>query len=234
MNKTSQYKTNYFSTINSFQKAYYLGLIAADGCITHRGPNQKLMTIDLKESDAYILSHMSNDIGGNPVKYYPNSKSGYSQQYNVQDRARFQISNFQIVSDIESYGILPNKSENMGDIIQHLPIQYIHEFIVGYIDGNGSVSIVEGERIRKDRNNKKYPYRNISLQIRGTQDFLQSLVAYLKRFIDSDLQVKTYKYDPYPRFDTTNKKLIKTIFSWYQHIPHILHRKKNKLIKFFA
>ena len=231
MNKTSQYKTDYFSTINSFQKAYYLGLIAADGSISHRGLKQKLMTIDLKESDAYILSHMSKDIGGNPVKYYSNVNAGYSSN---EDKARFQISNFQIVSDIEKYGIYPRKSQNMNNILMNIPSIYIPEFIVGYIDGNGSISIVSGQRIRKDRNNKMYPYRNISIQIRGTQNFLQGLVNYFKWFVNSDFKVKTYKNDPYPRFDSTNKKLALTILRWYNYIPHTLYRKKNKLIKFFV
>lgn len=44
----------YFSNINTCDKAYYLGLIFADGCIMNRN-NKKRLSIALTESDAYIL-----------------------------------------------------------------------------------------------------------------------------------------------------------------------------------
>ena len=53
----------YFNEINTERKAYFLGLLIADGNISeNKGNRQKTLAISLQESDSYILKELCKDI----------------------------------------------------------------------------------------------------------------------------------------------------------------------------
>src|ERR1035437_6505732 len=66
------FNINYFETINSEDKAYFLGLLFADGCISGN-----CISISLKISDKHILENFKKCINGNIKihEYISNKKS---------------------------------------------------------------------------------------------------------------------------------------------------------------
>jgi len=130
------FNENYFETINTKDKAYFLGLLYADGNIYKTLPTlkhkkvRKRLQIFLNAEDKYILELFSNylDYKG---KLYKDRK-GY----------RFLIHNDKIVSDLENLGICERKSLILKfPTEEQVPSHLIHHFIRGYFDGDGCISI---------------------------------------------------------------------------------------------
>ncbi|NIQ14736.1 MAG: hypothetical protein GTO02_10155, partial [Candidatus Dadabacteria bacterium] len=73
LNNRIKYKCNgdFFNDINSECKAYWLGFIAADGCVRIDKKGRKYLRIDLSRKDESHLNLFLKDINGtHQLKYY--------------------------------------------------------------------------------------------------------------------------------------------------------------------
>jgi hypothetical protein len=159
---------NFFETINTAEKAYWLGFIFADGYITKRKQGQDVLGIRLGELEPLEL--FSKSIGTNkPVRIYI-SHSGYNvdKAYYLQT-----IISTKLVADLERYGCIQRKSL----VLQFPKISQRLEphFIRGYFDGDGSVFI-----------HKVKDWQSLGVSICGTQEFLFSIKAHLPFLTDKD------------------------------------------------
>jgi hypothetical protein len=132
-NNTADY--NYFKEIDSEEKAYFLGLIMADGYIEEK---KNGVTIGLSgEEDIPILerfkecTQFSGKINEKKTKY-----KGSKRHF------RISIYSKQIVNDLASYGIVPRKSL-ICDLTDKFPSKYFRPFFRGLFDGDGSVSMTK-------------------------------------------------------------------------------------------
>lgn len=134
---------NYFETINSYEKAYWLGLLYADGYVRQRkqfnGKHKQggMVGISLKNGDEYLLKKLIIDLEST-YKLYKVSKDN-SLSY------KLEINSSKMAKDLIKLGCVPNKSlillpPNLDDI-------YIPHFIRGYFDGDGSIGRY-GERLK--------------------------------------------------------------------------------------
>lgn len=213
--------TNYFSKIDSYSKAYIVGFITADGSLVKTTSGYEL-TITLKHTDRCILDFIKSQIGNEHKIQTIKRKSSFDPNKDIHHN-RYAISNPQISNDLLNLGIKPNKSLDMENIITNIPFEYRDAFIIGYFDGDGSVSTINS--IKKKFNKKEniykfYPCYNISVSIRGTQDFLQGVCEHLdikKSFIR--------QYDSLPSLTFANKKDVLKIFNCYKKLDFFLQRK---------
>ncbi len=124
---------NYFGDIKTEHQAYWLGLIAADGCIKKNGNR---LSITLHNNDSNILSLFLKDL-----------QSNYPIHYSKRDKCcRISIESKQIVNDLSTYNITPQKT-----FIYRFPTKlnkklYNH-FIRGYFDGDGCAYISKIKQI---------------------------------------------------------------------------------------
>lgn len=130
-----KYDESYFLSIDNCRKAYFFGLIAADGCNTGGG-----LAISLVESDSYILEELKNDI-----KY-----DGYIRKLNArklsQNNQKILSINGKFLSQqLTDLGISKNKSLTL--IFPNIKRELLPHFIRGYFDGDGCVS-VENNKVR--------------------------------------------------------------------------------------
>ena len=130
--KNSQ--NNYFEKINTADKAYYLGLIFADGNIRidsriNKGVS-KIFQIMLTEEDKYILERFNK---------YANFNTKLIQYHKEDNKARYglTINSSKIYDDLMNLGITPRKSKEGISFIPKLCKKYIPHFIRGYFDGDG-------------------------------------------------------------------------------------------------
>ena len=87
----------FFNTINDENKAYLLGLILADGCVT-----DKKLSIGLKASDSAIVVRMKKIMGfTGPVSFRSNG---------VGKLAEMHIFSRKICESLRKYGVVPNKT----------------------------------------------------------------------------------------------------------------------------
>ena len=125
---------NKFETITK-ESAYFLGLIASDGCLYHHKSDnrQDILRFTLQKEDAYILEHFAKFLETcKPITYSSKMKSGKLREY-----ASFEVSSNKIVGDIMKLGIGCQKTYN--NCIPNIPLKYMPHFIRGYFDGDGSI-----------------------------------------------------------------------------------------------
>lgn len=112
----------------------------------------------------------------------------------------------------------------MGNIIENIPYEYRDAFIIGYFDGDGSVTTID----KKYPNNKGILYKDYSLyiQIRGTRDFLSGICNHLKIDISH-----IHQNDSIPNLSFASKKDTYRFFQCYKNLPFYYERKYNKFLQ---
>lgn len=154
---------NYFETIDSEEKAYWLGFIYADGYISENILGIAISTVDLihlvrfKECIQYT---------GNINSYITNNGYSNNTQY-----SRITIREDKLVYDIYDKGVVYNKTKIIKFPTEDkLPKHLINHFLRGYIDGDGCIT----------HSNKKNGCFAFSLKIMGTPVFLKKINDILK------------------------------------------------------
>lgn len=218
----SKGNVHYFDTIDSYAKAYIVGFIAADGALV-KSKTTTTLTITLKYEDKAVLEFIKSEIG-NEHKLLEIIRPSSFDSSKMIHHIRYTISDKNIANDLNKLGITSNKSLNMGNIIENIPYEYRDAFIIGYFDGDGSVTIRDGLY----PNDRGILCKNYSLyiQLRGTLDFLKGICQHLK-IDDSHIR----HYDSIPQLCFANKKDTYRFFQCYKNLPFYYERKYNKFLQ---
>ena len=133
---------HYFDTIDSYAKAYIVGFIAADGALVKTKTGTAL-TITIKYEDKAVLEFIKSEIGNEHKLQEIIRPSSFDSSKTIH-HIRYVISDRFIAQALNKLGITSNKSLSMGNIIKNIPYEYRDAFIIGYFDGDGSVTIRDG------------------------------------------------------------------------------------------
>lgn len=188
---------HYFDNIDSYAKAYIVGFIAADGALVKTRTSTTL-TITIKYEDKAILEFIKSEVG-NEHKLQEIIRPSSFDSSKIIHHIRYTISDRHITQALNKLGITSNKSLSMGNIIKNIPYEYRDAFIIGYFDGDGSVTIRDGQ-YPNDREVLCYNY-SLYIQIRGTEDFLSGICNHLK--IDT---THIHQNDSIPHLSFASKK----------------------------
>lgn len=148
---------NYFETIDTEDKAYWLGFIYADGNVNKA---RSTLRINLQARDNLHLSKLNKCVDGNfNIRIY-DEKHGDKMYLMCQ----ILVYSTKIIRDLMDKGVVPHKS----NIITFPGLQndLIRHFIRGYFDGDGSVC---------ERKHKKGPSDLVCSFTCGSLEFLESL-----------------------------------------------------------
>ena len=172
---------NYFETIDSPDKAYFLGLLYADGCV-----HKNSMIIHLQENDSHILNNFKNFL--NYTGKIRNYKSKGIGRESHKTMSHLCISNKKLSKDLITLGCVPNKSLILKfPTEEQVPKRLLNHFIRGYFDGDGCIYYCES----KDA---------YTISIVSTLEFLTSL----KEFIFDNFSIKSSKICKKNRKNTKN------------------------------
>lgn len=132
----------FFEDINTEEKAYFLGLLMADGCVM----DNNTFSLSLSSPDEYLIRELISAIG-----YYQPivNKSSLDVKYKLKNVSRYDnnggnpkfnviMHSSKICDDLKRYGIIPRKSLNV-QFPKNIPEIYLRHFIRGFFDGNGTV-----------------------------------------------------------------------------------------------
>lgn len=196
------YKINekYFENIDSYEKAYYLGFIAADGCIHVRPGKSYRLLIKIKSNDIDLLKSFSDSIEyEGPIRIVNEPKCISSV---------LEIGRKKIVNDLINLGIIPKKSITLKfPIIEY---KYISSFIRGIFDGDGCISC----------SMNKGKYYNYIICIAGSDDIIKNISNYSPVKGSITFRDGIYLYHVYG-----NKKVL-TFMKWIYSSPgYKLNRK---------
>lgn len=167
----SKYKYNkdYFSKIDTEDKAYWLGFLYADGSINRFYKNDKIrsMTLELglAVQDREHLEKFKKCTESNiPIFERTNRLNGKEYQ-----SVRIQWNNTKVCYDLIDLGCTPHKTYDIRmpsyDIV---PKEFMRDFLRGFFDGDGCISISE-------MNSKPH----IVVTITGIENMLVDIYEYL-------------------------------------------------------
>lgn len=126
-------QSNYFSCIDTPEKAYWLGFLFTDGCVDHyRDLNR--VRLQLQLTDKHILERFKENLCLDCkiiIDERPNSIC-----------CSVEFTDAQIVSDLEKYNIIPNKTYKINHIpYEFIPCEYLKDFARGLFDGDGNLYV---------------------------------------------------------------------------------------------
>ena len=202
-----KFNERYFENIDSEEKAYWLGFIAADGCVYKNKQSYRLQ-INLKGSDIDHLKKFQKAICSD---YKITEKKVGKAQSNT---CQLKINSTKMCNDLIKNNIIERKS-----IIFEPPIlnkNLMRHFIRGYFDGDGWITSYK----RKDSNG----YRN-EVGIIGGKKALNYFIDFLPKGFS---KYEKYKDDKIIQISGSSIKTISETYNYlYENATIFLNRKKN-------
>ena len=200
--KIDQGNTRYFQNIDTGIKAYLLGFIAADGYIVKSGNNTQVFGIQLNLIDEEIIHLLHKEIGNKNKIVYPGNNT----------MIRFSLANSDLVNDLYNLGITQRKSKTIGNILKNIPYEFHKDFIAGYFDGDGSVTVSPKELITTTH-----------ISFRGTKELLHPFIETI------GLTNYYFFYNKTWILSFAKKEEVYKFYLLYKSASHKLDRKIKKL-----
>lgn len=199
---------NWLDNIDSEEKAYFLGLLAADGWL-----HGNSLFIELQESDRHLLETLQQKI----VPFIP--LATYNSNKDVKPKVRLVITSQKWRLRCEELLICYAKSLTMPDMVDNIPQDVQHHFVRGYFDGDGTVGVYLNKRL-----NKKFS----RVQFLGTKEFLQGVHKSI------GLPVGTISLSPKEKIHRLNYSGKQRLFEikdyLYKDATIYLSRKKDRFV----
>lgn len=209
---------HYFNAIDTEIKAYFLGLLYADGC---NADEAKQVKISLQARDKKILEKFAEEINFNgPLAFQENSK----KNENWQDSYILCITSKDMCDSLTKLGCWSRKTLTlMFPTDEQVPTHLVRHFIRGYFDGDGYF----GTYLQKK-------WKQFEASIVSTENFCNSI----KNIIEKELQINCYLGRRHKDRDTTTRhikingknKVLKFLDWLYTDASIYLERKHNKYI----
>lgn len=205
----------YFHDINTEAKAYFFGLLMADG---NNYTKQYRIVLSLAESDEEIIHKFKKEL-----KTPAEVKVNKSYKNTHQDRKYLQINSKIMSNRLSEIGCVNNKSTILQFPKNIIPDHLTHHFIRGVFDGDGSIST--------SVNNKGWKYHVFN--ITGNLDFLIGI----QDLLIQNCKINKTKLNSPKRYKNGTSMLvyggagnIAKIGEWlYKDATFFLDRKKDKI-----
>lgn len=161
---THKYKADYniFETIDTPEKAYWLGFIAADGCVFVRDKNASII-INIHEKDVEHLEKFKKFVKSDAKIVHHIQTEGFS---NNTPMVKFTLNSVKMAQDLINKGVVPKKSLILKP--PNIEEEFYLPYILGYFDGDGS--------IHQFNNNREF-----GISIQGTKEILEWILSVLNQ-----------------------------------------------------
>lgn len=206
---------NYFKIIDSEEKAYFLGLLYADGGLYTNSKNSFTFFLTLNKKDKYMLKK---------IKYSLRSKRKIKNIGN--NCFRLYINNRSLFNDLCLLGCRPNKWFKIRMPFEKIPHDLMYHFIRGYFDGDGCITYPIKQTFRGE------------VSITSNINFCKDIEYYLNKLLNlsfckiNPMQSKSgYSYGS---LRTVGRKNLQKFYNYiYKNAKYFLIRKKLKFEEFF-
>lgn len=154
-----EYNRDYFEIIDTEEKAYWLGFIAADGCITR---NKSNLDIGLQYKDRSHLEKFIKSIDGD-IDMITDKIVNCGLNNKLYKSSRLTIGSKKMCQDLIYLGLGPRKSSTL-NFPTNIPKEFMRHYLRGYFDGDGCITSNKGI---------------YQISIIATNDFLNNLKEFL-------------------------------------------------------
>lgn len=217
---------NFFTDINTEEKAYILGFLCADGCITNKAGSYS-WKIRLQRQDEDILIKIKQAVGTKTNLKYQHDIVKMPQGNLFQsETVSLLVCNKQNVLDLVKYGIIPNKTHNLHFDFSCMDRKLYRHFFRGLYDGDGTFGVYKSKA-----NTGGNHYETM---LTGYYDFLLEIQTIFNKIFPNICfnlyHAKGCANDIY-RLSSNKKEEFFTFLQWLYDESHIyLNRKYNKYI----
>ena len=195
------YNKDFFSVIDSEEKAYWLGMIGADGWLDER---DKALGLNLHKKDKSHVKKLA--------KLFKVNVNDYNK------KCRCMVYSKTVFKDLIGKGITPRKSlkDNI-QVFNHIPKNLQKHFVRGWFDGDGSIGFY-----------KRKKYCQYQFSITGTPRVLKKLFLIIKNEVDITYKGKLYDDRSVKSFRFGGKWQVFKVGEWlYRGASIYLERKKK-------
>lgn len=146
LKKRFEYNRRFFSIIDTEEKAYWLGFIWADGCISIvPETNSGELRVELQVNDKNHLKKFNKSLNGNlqvKTRIRTNCFDGKyaDREYKT---AFLRVHSIDMVNDLVNIGCVEHKSYIIG--IPNLNDELMWHFVRGFFDGDGCVCYIDNK-----------------------------------------------------------------------------------------
>ena len=226
---------DYFEVIDTHDKAYILGLLAADGYVEDK---KHTVNIGLQERDKYCLEWVNSCLGSNaPIKLsqkknnLPHGKNGFNHR---QDHYKMTVCSPKMQKDLSKYGIVHRKTW----CNQSMPVlddEFLGAYLLGYCDGDGYVGFYNRNRTIIKKHSVQKVMRT---DCRWSIILLDKMAHELQEILQNKFAIKTQinkccgKYSiPLVNIQSSAaESLIKLYHLMYDNVNFCMKRKHDKFI----
>ena len=208
--------SDFFSTIDTEEKAYWLGFMYADGYVT----GTKIVGCKLSTKDEEHLIKLRNILSPTKPLYYDETSQGFGN--NTKSVALI-LTNRNLFKDLVSKGCIQNKSKLLTFPNENIvPKELIHHFIRGYFDGDGSVTAGINPK----------GHIRILIGIVGTESFLSEIRKALS--LEDTKYLYKYKNKDIHELKVGGTNVVKAIYDFlYKDATVFLERKYIKFKEYY-
>jgi hypothetical protein len=211
-----KFNHSFFEKIDTEEKAYFLGLMYADGCI-----HKNITRLALQEDDKDILEKFLKSLEANFNLYLDNSP----QKKNPKWKKRYVLSltNKTMVKNLISVGCLYKKTKILKfPTKDQVPENLLRHFIRGYIDGDGCIYTT----ISKIGNIR------CSLSLVSTKEFCDEFISIVLKSTNIKFSCSKTKSNNIFRLAINGRQQTEKILDWiYKDATVFLDRKYNKYLE---
>ncbi len=133
-NRKYELNEDYFESIDTEDKAYWLGFIMADGCVSVKSENSKRLAIGLSSVDINHLYKLKNSLESNHKIYVYDVETNYTKE--KKEICNLTINRKKLCDDLIRHGCIPRKSGT--EYITNMESHLVRHFVRGFFDGDGS------------------------------------------------------------------------------------------------
>lgn len=205
---------HFFDVIDTEEKAYFLGLLYADGCNDYHIDKGSVL-LYLQAEDDYILREFCQCLDYDYVLRYRRPRKSHHKQQTV-----LKIHSKIMSARLNELGCVPRKSLIL-EYPNHeqVPESLMHHFVRGYFDGDGSI----------------YECNNvIDVKVTSSAIFCNGLQRYLSRLeIPCSVELHPNPKTASVRFTSKESRML--FLRWiYQNANYFLTRKHDKYLGYMA
>lgn len=208
--RTHSMDESYFEKVDTANKAYFLGLIFADGC-------NKIQSVflGLAEGDQYLVEALRKDVNyGGKIYIMKRKKPHHKIRYCLE------LCSLKMTEDISNLGCPPNKSLIL-KFPTSVPDNLMCHFLRGYFDGDGSVfsPTYKGSV-------------SLNASITSSPDFCAGLIKYLSDRLGIIANQGRYKHSLAQDVKMTTRASLVFLDHIYRDAPIKMERKFNRFLSF--
>ena len=208
---------NYFEKIDTEDKAYFLGLLYADG---YNQVSVHSVSIQLHKKDSEILEKFRGFTNSNSPLFKTKTDNCFRLTFN----------NLKMSNDLEKLGCIQKKSKRIR--VPKIQMNLLNHFLRGYFDGDGSVFVYRTKIINK-RKDKIYYGLRFGLNFTGNSKFIKDIYYILTKQIKSNNAISLVKENRCENVSMVNvsgTSVIKILRFLYKDSSVYMKRKYEKFM----